>query len=141
MRGEGASLEKKKISPFRNQISITDLIFKIYKSEKDRRHYSNPLEAFKSDDIVSGPADPLVPPHLGSALQLVHRWIICCLASGALGGTNELSQRLGHIFDSIYQNHLEKGHADRHQIITTAWERDESLKGYCHSQLALCSYF
>ena len=62
-------------------------------------------------------------PHLGSALQLVHRWIICCLASGALGGTNELSQRLGHIFDSIYQNHLEKRTQRETPIYhSSAWE-------------------
>lgn len=62
-------------------------------------------------------------PHLGSALQLVHRWIICCLASGALGGTNELSQRLGHIFDSIYQNHLEKRTQREAPIYhNSAWE-------------------
>ena len=51
-------------------------------------------------------------PHLGSALQLVHRRIVCSFASRTLGGTNELGQRLGHIFDSVYQNHLENTRTD-----------------------------
>ncbi|TNN87626.1 hypothetical protein EYF80_001973 [Liparis tanakae] len=52
-----------------------------------------------------------------TALQLVHRWIICCLAGGTLGGADELSQRLSHILYSVYENHLEKGH--RLRFITT----------------------
>lgn len=49
-------------------------------------------------------------PHLGSALQLIHGRIICCLACCTLGGTNELSQSFGHIFHCINQNHLKREH-------------------------------
>lgn len=63
-------------------------------------------------DVVSCTQD--ASAHLGGALQLVHGWIIRCLASGTFGGTDELSQSFCHIFHGIYQNHLEKRSLLRH---------------------------
>ena len=46
--------------------------------------------------------------YLGSALQLIHGWVIRWFAGGTFGGTNEFGKSFGNISHCVYQNHLRR---------------------------------
>lgn len=72
-------------------------------SEGGECHFKEQEETLEP---IPSPEAVLMLPNLGRVLELPHSRVIPNFAGCSLGGTDEVSQGLGHIFHGVDQHHL-----------------------------------